>query len=718
MKFAVTLITLSSVLTVFGVAGFGFELPEIPENILEILGNFSCGADWECPSDRNNSTDSFCSCDEFCELVGVRDCCQGYQLKDKTIFTTSTFKPSNFRCLDNALADAAYDVLMVYTCPDDWKGEIIRDLCEYGKIDSADFQTIPVSGVLSGLVYKNQYCARCHREKFEFWKPHFGCSEPFISRENPDEKPAMSELVRKGTCAIDKVIPPDGYTIRRCSAKKHRGIVDSCPPSFNQHAEVKKLCEETDGIRPVYYIGETKMKNIYCGYCGTRDVSQYECPKPNEIKRLGEFYPFTILFNINDLEKGDNSKTNVVCEKHQVFDPFSDVCRDAYCGENQIFQDGECISPAAISGRQLNGTGGYKNCPRIALDKSEFKISENGVLTVLNSNYVFDLGDYELTDNGTGALVCTNFTRNSTSSEVEYSFDKVQGILTVVGIALSIIGCLITIAVYLSFKSLRNIPGKIVIALCITLIMGYLAMMIGPAMENSYSGCKTFAILMHYSFLLAFFWMNVMAIDVWYTFSKAYYQAGTQAHKTNRFKFYMVYVFIMATTPVSLAIILNETEIGEGFAPHYGEGVCWINRKNALMVFFGLPSLLVILSNVVLFVVAAKTIYVAQKNSARLLGKEDKGMLGIYVRLTCVMGLTYLFGFLAPVVNHPVTWYLFIILNTLQGVFIFVSFVCTHKVIGLARERASTLSHSRSDNSYTASRSPTKSSVLSFRAMK
>ena len=51
------------------------------------------------------------------------------------------------------------------------------------------------------------------------------------------------------------------------------------------------------------------------------------------------------------------------------------------------------------------------------------------------------------------------------------------------------------------------------------------------------------------------------------------------------------------------------------------------------------------------------------------------------------MGFTWLFGCLGNFINHQAIWYLFVILNSLQGVFIFVSFGCNLRIRGLWREK-------------------------------
>ncbi|KAJ8319280.1 hypothetical protein KUTeg_004371 [Tegillarca granosa] len=51
------------------------------------------------------------------------------------------------------------------------------------------------------------------------------------------------------------------------------------------------------------------------------------------------------------------------------------------------------------------------------------------------------------------------------------------------------------------------------------------------------------------------------------------------------------------------------------------------------------------------------------------------------------MGLTWICGFVATFSNVMVLWYIFIIFNSLQGVFIFIAFVCNKKVYYLIRGR-------------------------------
>ena len=52
----------------------------------------------------------------------------------------------------------------------------------------------------------------------------------------------------------------------------------------------------------------------------------------------------------------------------------------------------------------------------------------------------------------------------------------------------------------------------------------------------------------------------------------------------------------------------------------------------------------------------------------------------LYLRLAVIMGITWITGLVAGFVDMEPLWYVFVVLNTLQGFVIFVAFTCTRKV--------------------------------------
>ena len=57
-----------------------------------------------------------------------------------------------------------------------------------------------------------------------------------------------------------------------------------------------------------------------------------------------------------------------------------------------------------------------------------------------------------------------------------------------------------------------------------------------------------------------------------------------------------------------------------------------------------------------------------------LLYRKDQIRFYLYLKLFIIMGLTWIFGFIAAFARVQFLWYLFIAFNGLQGAFIFVMF--------------------------------------------
>ena len=57
----------------------------------------------------------------------------------------------------------------------------------------------------------------------------------------------------------------------------------------------------------------------------------------------------------------------------------------------------------------------------------------------------------------------------------------------------------------------------------------------------------------------------------------------------------------------------------------------------------------------------------------------------LFFQISSIMGFSWLFGYVAGTVNIDALWYVFVVLNSLQGVFIFMSFGFNDRVREMAR---------------------------------
>lgn len=154
-------------------------------------------------------------------------------------------------------------------------------------------------------------------------------------------------------------------------------------------------------------------------------------------------------------------------------------------------------------------------------------------------------------------VVCKQPINNSTSQAKIYGFlDKAPGFLSTIASILSIFALTITLLTFALFSSLRNLPGCNTINLIIALIFAQILFLCQSLFIMTRSSvCLMFAIGIHYFYLASFFWMNVMAFDLWKTFHKGFSLYLYDIRE--RLPFYAAYAWGMPILFVLLGIILD-----------------------------------------------------------------------------------------------------------------------------------------------------------------
>ena len=113
--------------------------------------------------------------------------------------------------------------------------------------------------------------------------------------------------------------------------------------------------------------------------------------------------------------------------------------------------------------------------------------------------------------------------------------------------------------------------------------------------------------------------------------------------------------------------------------------VCWIMNSAAVMVFFNIPIAISLTVSMIFFGMTIYVIAMAGRNQPiytnnRRVSINARRRLVIYLRLSVIMGLTWLFGLLAAIVQLEILWLLYALTNALQGFYIGISFICTRRV--------------------------------------
>ena len=126
--------------------------------------------------------------------------------------------------------------------------------------------------------------------------------------------------------------------------------------------------------------------------------------------------------------------------------------------------------------------------------------------------------------------------------------------------------------------------------------------------------------------------------------------------------------------PLSLVAVCALLEEIKVFDIGYGGQVaCWVagdgkeSQRNAQLVVFAAPVVLVLVYNVFAFSQTIMAITVARQQTQRLnkAGHNNPNMVKIYIRLLSLMGFSWFFGFSAPYI-HEALMYPFVFFSTLQ----------------------------------------------------
>jgi hypothetical protein len=153
-------------------------------------------------------------------------------------------------------------------------------------------------------------------------------------------------------------------------------------------------------------------------------------------------------------------------------------------------------------------------------------------------------------------VVCKHDTYNSTTSRKLGFVERAPGILSTIATFLSILALSISLITFMLFSSLRNLPGCNTMNLIIALIIAQTLFLSQDLIIMTKSHvCLLFALGIHFFYLASFFWMNIMAYDLWRTFHKGFSLYVYDIHE--RLPFYSLYAWGTPVIIVLIGIILD-----------------------------------------------------------------------------------------------------------------------------------------------------------------
>ncbi|XP_047417534.1 adhesion G-protein coupled receptor D1 isoform X2 [Sciurus carolinensis] len=236
--------------------------------------------------------------------------------------------------------------------------------------------------------------------------------------------------------------------------------------------------------------------------------------------------------------------------------------------------------------------------------------------------------------------------------------------ISYIGCSLSVLclaATLVTFAALSSVSTIRNQRYHIHANLSFAVLVAQVLLLISFHAEPGTMPCQVLATLLHYFFLSAFAWMLVEGLHLYSMVVKVF---GSEDSK------HLYYYGLGWGSPLLICIITLASTMDS-----YGtRDNCWLSLGSGAIWAFVAPALLVIVVNLGILVAVTRVISQISADSYKIHGDPSASKLTVkaVAVLLPILGTSWVFGVLAVNDRALVFQYTFAILNSLQGLFIFL----------------------------------------------
>lgn len=240
-------------------------------------------------------------------------------------------------------------------------------------------------------------------------------------------------------------------------------------------------------------------------------------------------------------------------------------------------------------------------------------------------------------------------------------------ILTYIGCTISMACLVICIVVFTTFRAAQNDRSSINSNLCGCLLLAELIFLLGIGQTDFPSACSVVAVVLHYLFLASFFWMLIAGFQIYVLLVEVF-----EPDNSRYVQYYMLgYIAPLVMVLASLLVdtLLNNQSV-------YGSSdFCWIKGNIHLFLTFLAPVFCIVCVNMYFLCVAIWKIHLHSRD-ALITHKSRTASLKLYVQglfgLLFLLGATWSVGIMSVTYPSVFITYVFTVLNSMQGFFIFI----------------------------------------------
>ncbi|CAG9859335.1 unnamed protein product [Phyllotreta striolata] len=376
------------------------------------------------------------------------------------------------------------------------------------------------------------------------------------------------------------------------------------------------------------------------------------------------------------------------CGDHAIFSETKKNCQhfkdDSYkidVGENKILGAG--FPPCANNSMHVVG----------ALHKST--IFNNGSLLVDN-NYLLAPENFclehilEQTGRSASIITCPEFMPRKSSNTVSEADTDIRFTIYPIGLAISAI----FLAATLVAGSLLPASHHVLHWRCQTnhvvcLLVGDVLLCITHLSRSiARLPCFCIAVSMLFLFLSAFFWLNTMCFNIWWTFRDLRPQSTEKSQERLRLRLYELYAWGI---PLLITVIAASLDLSSDsydvLRPRFAESNCWFSGDSEKLTYFFGPVGLLLFVNLLLFALTARELTCGLWKRELVKSTTERAALGrVCLKLVVVMGVSWIADLISFIAGGPQEiWYATDLINSIHGVFIFIVVGCQPQVLSAVK---------------------------------
>lgn len=247
-------------------------------------------------------------------------------------------------------------------------------------------------------------------------------------------------------------------------------------------------------------------------------------------------------------------------------------------------------------------------------------------------------------------------------------------VLSYIGCGISSIFLGITLLTYLAFEKLRrDNPSKILINLSSALLGLCMLFLLDSWLSSfsNYSLCIATAAILHYFLLASFAWMGLEALHMYLALVKVF-----NIYVPSYILKFCAVGWGIPLVIVSLVLAIDKDAYGsysteDPVGLQSSDPFCWVQDDIVFYVTVVGFIVLILLANLSVFIVVLIQIKHMRTNKLSANSKSSVNDLRAVASLTVLLGLTWSMGFFSFGPGRVAMMYLFSILNSLQGFFVF-----------------------------------------------